>query len=442
MSFQSPASSFHPPTSRRHIGAALARARDISLHFPMKPKHLLSILLCVAATLVAAPKPNDKLPPWTEGYLDIHHINTGMGECSFLILPDGTTLLVDVGATGAKPPIRAAQVPSDERSAAEWVARYIERSLENAPKKIINYALLTHFHGDHMGGISADTKMSAKGDYQANGFTEVPDHIPYEKVINRERPDSKGPPPLKGPMIQNYKKFLDWQQKHAGLKVENFKVGVNNQIVLLNNPSRYPKFEIRNIAANGIVWKGKGTGTRDIFKEAPAKNIIENKCSITFRLSYGPFTYYSGGDTSCSGVESAPPTSTWLDIETPVAQATGPVEVAKANHHGFHDANSVSFLRTLKPRVIVIPTWCASQPSPNIWARMHSKSVYPGERDVFVTNFMKSTAQVLHKEELESSSHVVIRVSPGGEEYSVYRVSDTDESGRIMTVDRYRVGDK
>jgi len=37
----------------------------------------------------------ETFPLWTEGYLDIHHINTGKGDAAFFILPDGTTLLVD-----------------------------------------------------------------------------------------------------------------------------------------------------------------------------------------------------------------------------------------------------------------------------------------------------------------------------------------------------------
>ncbi|RYY23860.1 MAG: hypothetical protein EOP62_19000, partial [Sphingomonadales bacterium] len=35
------------------------------------------------------------LPGWRMGEIDIHQINTGRGEASFLILPDGTNLLVD-----------------------------------------------------------------------------------------------------------------------------------------------------------------------------------------------------------------------------------------------------------------------------------------------------------------------------------------------------------
>jgi len=48
---------------------------------------------------LAQVKVGDTLPSWSEGYLDIHHINTGKGEAAFFMLPDGTTMLVDAGAT-------------------------------------------------------------------------------------------------------------------------------------------------------------------------------------------------------------------------------------------------------------------------------------------------------------------------------------------------------
>ena len=44
------------------------------------------------------------LPKWTPGTLDIHHINTGRGNAALLVLPDGTTLLVDAGDGGNPPP--------------------------------------------------------------------------------------------------------------------------------------------------------------------------------------------------------------------------------------------------------------------------------------------------------------------------------------------------
>lgn len=56
------------------------------------------------------------LPAWTEGCLDIHHINTGRGESAFYILPDGTTMLIDAAGsllkTSDKPPTPAK--PNDQ----------------------------------------------------------------------------------------------------------------------------------------------------------------------------------------------------------------------------------------------------------------------------------------------------------------------------------------
>ncbi|TWV96895.1 hypothetical protein [Chitinophaga pinensis] len=37
------------------------------------------------------------LDPWNKGNLDIHFINTGRGDCAFMIMPDGTTMLIDAG---------------------------------------------------------------------------------------------------------------------------------------------------------------------------------------------------------------------------------------------------------------------------------------------------------------------------------------------------------
>jgi len=47
-------------------------------------------------------------------------------------------------------------------------------------------------------------------------------------------------------------------------------------------------------------------------------------CCIAFRLSYGKFDYYNGGDLT--GAEYG----SWRDIETPVGMVTGPLEVCEA----------------------------------------------------------------------------------------------------------------
>ena len=111
----------------------------------------------------------DILPPWTEGTLDIHQINTGKGNSSLLILPDGTSLLVDAGWLGDERGRSAArgtpQKPDATRNPGEWIARYARHFLAATGRSepTIDYALLTHFHDDHMGNLNPRAKQAPGG---------------------------------------------------------------------------------------------------------------------------------------------------------------------------------------------------------------------------------------------------------------------------------------
>src|SRR5690606_18308430 len=117
----------------------------------------------------------ERLPPWSEGYLDIHAINTGKGECTFFILPDGTTLLVDAGAALSEKPWAPDPKPDGSRTPGSWISRYVATMLESTPRKRLNYMMLSHFHWDHMGGYSDNMKLSKSGAYRLTGITEVGD---------------------------------------------------------------------------------------------------------------------------------------------------------------------------------------------------------------------------------------------------------------------------
>ena len=393
---------------------------------------MLGLLLMPAWAVAAAPKVGEPLSAWSEGELDIHHINTGLGESSFFILPDGTTLLVDACASDDKMPWRAEPRPDGSRTGGEWIARYIDRTTAGVPKKILNYAMLSHFHQDHMGAVSKSTAGSRVGPYQASGITEVADFLKIEKLIDRKWPEYGGPGgPWNDLKMTNYTMFVQWQIRNKGLVVECAKPGAADQIVLRNAPEKFPGFAIRILAASGVVWTGKGNETRNLFQGASEAQLTENKCSIAFQLTYGKFRYYSGGDLDCVHVDTEP--DAMPDIETAVAQACGSVDAMKANHHGNYDANGVSFLRLMSPRVVVIDTWAASQPSMNVWRRLRDKTVWLSEREVVATNVMPAAALAIHDEQAQVHGHIVIRVGPGGEEYTVYRIEDADESGRVKS---------
>ncbi len=53
--------------------------------------------------------------------------------------------------------------------------------------------------------------------------------------------------------MDNYRRFLEWQIRHQGMRVETFEPGRNDQIALVHESGSYPGFEIRNLYANGRV---------------------------------------------------------------------------------------------------------------------------------------------------------------------------------------------
>lgn len=414
----------------------------------MNPRKILHLVLFVAGTFAgqslnaaafSTGQVGSPLPAWTEGCLDIHFINTGRGETSFLILPDSTTLLVDAGAALGESNWRVPAKPDESRRPGEWMARYIAHMIRTLPAQQIDAAVISHFHIDHMGSIDKASPISSSKAYQLGGLTDIAELIPLRRLLDRNWPDYNWPVPLDDLKMTNYRKFIAWQTAHNGLKVERFEVGRNDQLELVHNRTRYPGFEIRNLAANGWVWTGTGTTARNCFPELSllkkSEYPTENKCSIAFRISYGKFTYFTGGDLDVAEVEYAGPDEQWKNIEAPVAEVTGPVDVLKANHHANFDANSVFFLRTLQPQVVVASTWGMSQPSMNVYRRLLSKRTYPGPRELFFTNMMPATLAALHVEQIKNpTGHIVIRVAPGGGEFYVYVLDDTNEDYSIKAL--------
>ncbi|WP_129136771.1 hypothetical protein [Luteimonas sp. YGD11-2] len=383
----------------------------------------------------------EPLPAWSHGELDIHHVNTGRGDALFFVFPDGTTLLKDAsGKTVEQAPFSLPTRPDDSRPPGEWVARYVGRLLPPGAEGI-DYALVSHFHGDHMGAIVADSPLTTSGGgYRLSGFTQVAELLPIARFIDRGWPDYDYPAPIRNPTVDNYRRFLDWQVRHRDLQVERFEPGRNDQIRLLRDPAAYPQFELRNLYANGSVWTGVGSETRALFPPieglAPDERPTENKLSTAFRISYGRFDYFSGGDLSSIDETIASHPAPWLDVEPPVARASGPVDVMKANHHGSWDANGVPFLATLRPRVIVVTSRADGHPSVNTYRRMTSERIWPGERDIFITNVSPATASTTYGIGSASSTqgHVVVRVERGGARYRVYVLDDDNEDMRVRAV--------
>lgn len=385
-------------------------------------------------------------PAWEEGVMELHHINTGRGDAAFMVLPDGTTLLVDAGdmsETHERTTSRrnAALYPNRSKSAPDWIADYIRQFMPSNRKPTLDYALITHFHDDHFGEADSLRKRSRKG-YQLTGITAVGDQIPIRRLIDR---GTHFPIDLKDPEIQaqerfsadpygmiatlkEYWKFAESEPKRIH---EALQVGHDDQIRLQFKPDEYREFKVQNIAASGVLWTGFGTDTFSLFR--PGEYPGENPLSACIRIDYGNFNYFTGGDIAgMDGHGQADMQS----VEAHVAPLIGPVDVATLNHHGNRDSQHPYYVRTLRPRVWIQQNWTADHPGEEVLRRVLSTELYPGPRDIFSTIMLDGTRDVIGDRLNRYAAqwgHIVVRVYDGGDRYEVFILNHLSENREVIS---------
>jgi beta-lactamase superfamily II metal-dependent hydrolase len=353
-------------------------------------------------------------PDWKEGALDIHHIATGRGEATLMVFPDGTTMLVDAGdMTGERPESTILPVtPDASRTPAEWITAYIARTLKplNLTSPAIDYALMSHFHSDHI-GCKRDGARTAHG-YTLSGITAVAEEIDIKKLVDRGFPDydfpsRKATEGSNRRFFNDYLAFTEHQREGRKARVEGFDTGSKTQFTPVRAAGRFPGFTVENIAANGRVAGGHVVVPRE-------RTPDENTCSCAVKVTYGPFAYYTGGDLS--GYSAA------RDMETPVAAAVGRVDAMKMNHHGYKDAVNPALLAALRPRVMTVLAWDEWHPHAETFARMTDPAIYPGERLIYATGLHDKCVERLGAAgaaSIRPCGHVVVRVADGGASYRV-----------------------
>jgi len=423
----------------------------------------IAILLFVAESFTGQsqiPRKGDTTISWKEGYLDLHHINTGRGDAAYYVFPDGTTLLFDSGE----------QDPTDERTHSarntiirpdnskpphEWIAHYIKQVAPSNRKPVINYAILSHFHEDHMGAYYETAPRSAKGDYVLTGITGIAELIPVEVLLDRGYPSYNIPYDMKSKefeerlktnpssyrywkTINNYFSFANHRQTQK-LATGNIQAGSRSQIRLQYDNSRYPDFFVRNIKSNGRIWTGKDTATTELFpmfrRDDPKTHPTENALSQVITINYGNFVYYTGGDIPGNLSYGQPG---WMDMETPVAKVVGAVDVATMDHHGNRDALNEFMVKTLRPRVWIEQVWSSDHPGHEVLIRATTPFLYEGPRDIFATNMLQANRDVIgpliDRSYKSQQGHIVVRVLPGGGSYYVIILDDTVAKIKVKDV--------
>ncbi len=110
-----------------------------------------------------------------------------------------------------------------------------------------------------------------------------------------------------------------------------------------------------------------------------------------------------------------------------MARVVPEVDVMKASHHGTSNCNGVEILNSLKPKTVIIHPWRDVQPNNETISRM-----FTANRDVqiFSTNMTEANKPRLgsNLSRMQATEgHIVVRVSPGGNDYYVYVLDDTNQ---------------
>ena len=389
------------------------------------------------------------LDRWSEGSLEIHSINTGRGESFFYILPDGTTMLID--ASGANPlddeeekhgnkysPAK----PSEDISAGKVVTEYIRHFMPEISDGGLDYAVISHYHGDHMGVVLEGMETHREGGFVLSGITEVGSEIKIRTAVDRgdvmDPPSKSSFSPGMKRRYGNYLRFLEWSGKKNNTVRETAVPGALDQIALSHSPRE--DFHIRMLAGGGRVWDGAdGTVTGLPSKEEllsignSPDAAPENILSIALHLKYGDFDWYTGGDCQYRGRS----THGYNDIEELISKVMGHVEGMKADHHATNATNSPELLSALTPDFVIAGTWKDIHPNPATVKRFFKAN--PDVRFI-TTNFTEGTGKLLTADGVDPETflsrqgHVVVRVAPGGGSYMIFILDDGDMDYRVREI--------
>ena len=367
------------------------------------------------------------LPAWSEGCLDIHFVNSARGECCFYILPDGTTLIVDAGEL-KESETSVPQRPNADTKPYITYANYIKHFLPSG-KTYIDYCAPSHFHTDHIGCIDC-VIGTARAGYRKSGLLALYDEVPFKHILDRAYPnytEDEVTPALSGQLAEDWATFVRWGVKKKKFSAERFAAG-KEQIVMVNNPKQHKGFSIFNICANGFIWNRTNSGEdRVVGKVAKSGG---NPASCGFHIRYGAFDYIACGDLTSSAQNR-------LAYYFRDFIGDGTLEAFKSNHHLAANSWGTKMQEcNFNPHVVL--NHCFTLNKPDVNKLLH---VLPVVEGFFSTNIHKDFVTLPGVKEnnlldkiTAYNGHIVLRVAPGGGEFYVYMLDDTDFQYKVKSI--------
>jgi competence protein ComEC len=244
----------------------------------------------------------------------IDSIDVEGGAATLYISPEGQSLLIDTGwpaNVGAKDP--------------DSVQRIIAAARKHGLKKL-DYVLITHYHVDHLGGVTELLSQFPVG--------TLLDHGP-----NRETPAPNAPPAFASFQPANlYPRYLEALRghEHRELKAgDTLNIGSLHLTVVTSDGATISK---------PLPGASGALAECDTMKPMAEDGGEENARSVGVVFTFGKARVAALGDL------------TW-NIEKALVcprDKVGPVDLLLVSHHGSRFSNSPALLHALSPRVAIM----------------------------------------------------------------------------------------
>lgn len=282
------------------------------------------VAACAIATLLAVPAVAQG-----RSTLDIYFIDVEGGQATLIVTPQGRSLLIDTGFPDF-----------DGRDAERIVSAAKDAGLTQ-----IDYALITHYHRDHVGGVPQLLERMKVGAFVDHGpnqeDTEAvkPYYTAYEAAVSHSKH-----------MVMKPGEVLPLQ----GVKVQA--IASAGEVITRSLP---------------------GAGLRNPLcaTEAAAPNDpTENARSLGILLTFGKFRFLDLGDlTKQKEIALACP-----------ANRIGAVDVYLTTHHGLDQSNARAIVHALHPRVAIMNNGPRKGGKPAAWQIVHDS---PGLQDLWQLHY-------------------------------------------------------
>ena len=218
--------------------------------------------------------------------LQVHFLDVGQGAATLIVSPTGETFLFDGGDNGQGNGV---------------VVPYLHaRGIAH-----LDQVGASHYHADHLGGL--DEVWDA-------GITAT---VCWDRGNTNE------------PSTQSYQ---DYKSRYTGVR----QTVVAGQIVDLGGGA----------TLKCLVVEGRLAGGGSV--NISSSSQWENSACIAWKLEYGSFDLFFGGDLTGGGNSTA-------DVESSVGPICGDVDVYQVNHHGSLTSSNSAFMSWLLPEFAAVP---------------------------------------------------------------------------------------